>query len=155
MGVMVRLCRRPRTPSVALHLFSALYPDLSEYLISGRYRPNGPRGPCRGIVAACAARRDLRTPEGSEDDLEIIQFRTHKMKKEAKRRRKARGRLGRQPADGLDDEFWNPPDSVDRLYPTVPAPPGRKPNHCPSTPANTELAIMNSDAETQPHSDPK
>ena len=80
----VRLCGRPDTPSPCLHFLSAFCPDLAFFCKAGRYRPNGPHGPFREVFAACASRRDLATPEASDED-EVIRFRKQKQRRQTRR----------------------------------------------------------------------
>ena len=87
----VRLCAKPDSPSPALHVVSAFCPDLAFFCKSGRYRPNGPHGPFREVFAACATRRDLATPDVSDDD-EVMQFRRQKQKRQLRRQLRQAGR---------------------------------------------------------------
>ncbi len=98
IGVLTRICSPPKTPSSALHILGAFFPELTEFLVSGKYRPNGPRGPFREVVAACASRRDLATPVGSDEE-DVERFRRQKQRRHAKRERRQqakwyRGRTG-------------------------------------------------------------
>ncbi len=98
IGVLTRICSPPKTPSSALHILGAFFPELTEFLVSGKYRPNGPRGPFREVVAACASRRDLATPVGSDDE-DVERFQRQKQRRHAKRERQRqakwyRGRTG-------------------------------------------------------------
>ena len=156
--VATALCKTPKTPSVFLHVFHAFYPELATYLIEGKYRPNGPRGPCHELVLACVQRRDLRTPEGSDDDVEVIHFRQQKAKRINRRidrlaRRRQQGHLGKAAGD------WDEPrylvattKKVDEvpLYPQV----RREGSQLTvDTPNQSEVAVeggaaCHSDAET-------
>ena len=90
VGVMTRLCSHPKTPSSCLHVFHAFFPELSDFIVMGKYRPNGPRGPFREVVAACATRRDLATPVGSDDE-DAERFRRQKQRRRERRERKYKG----------------------------------------------------------------
>ncbi len=94
IGVLTRLCSIPKTPSSLIHVSRAFFPELTDFIMTGKYRPNGPRGPFREVVAACASGRDLATPDHSDDE-EVERFRRQKLRRQGRRERKKQTQYAR------------------------------------------------------------
>jgi len=74
VGVVARCCSIPATPSPFFHMFAALFPGAADFLQRGFYRPNAPHGPCTEIIRATCAGRELRTPDGSVENVQTYNF---------------------------------------------------------------------------------
>jgi hypothetical protein len=74
LGVVVRLCSIPTTPSPCAHLMKALFPGLADFLSVGYYRPNAPEGPLTAIIKALCSGRELPTPDGSVENVHLYNF---------------------------------------------------------------------------------
>ncbi len=103
IGVLTRLCSTPKTPSSLVHIFRAFFPELTDFLMTGKYRPNGPRGPFREVVAACASGRDLATPVHSDDE-EMERFRRQKLRRQGRRERKRQTQYARDKVLAMEME---------------------------------------------------